>query len=447
MNLNDVANFIIDKPGETFQVNRRLFTDPQLFQLEMKYIYEKVWIYMAHESEIPNAYDYMTGWVGRKPIMISRDQHGELRGFINACTHRGATLCRTKVGNTKKFMCSYHGWVFDTHGNLLAIKGDDRGGYNPAYFSRSHDLQSVRVQSYKGFVFATLNEEAPALPDYLAGAKEYIDLFADQSPEGMEVIPGRSIYRHYGNWKMQAENGVDGYHPDIVHRSYFKIVENRVKALQKGKTVDDKVKAIDFASLMSMPGASYDLGNGHCAIWSDFANWQQRPLYERYEELCARVGEVKARWMCSKVRHVLIYPNVIFLDGNSTQIRAWRPLSENETEVTIRCIAPRGESREARARRIRQYEDFYGASGIATPDDLAEFAACQDGAKGLDSVYQEYDRGIATCIAGPDENALELGLQPTITGTDFTSETLYHGQYRQWHSLIMQGLARDGGLA
>jgi len=102
---------------------------------------------------------------------------------------------------------------------------------------------------------------------------------------------------------------------------------------------------------------------------------------------------------------------------------------------------------DARARRIRQYEDFYGASGIATPDDLAEFAACQDGAKGLDSVYQEYDRGIATCIAGPDENALELGLQPTITGTDFTSETLYHGQYRQWHSLIMQGLARDGGLA
>jgi len=101
MNLNDVANFIIDKPGETFQVNRRLFTDPQIFLLEMKYIYEKVWVYMAHESEIPNAYDYMTAWLGRKPIMISRDQHGELRGFINACTHRGATLCRTKVGNAK----------------------------------------------------------------------------------------------------------------------------------------------------------------------------------------------------------------------------------------------------------------------------------------------------------------------------------------------------------
>ena len=65
MNLNDVANFIIDKPGETFQVNRRLFTDPQLFQLEMKYIYEKVWIYMAHESEIPNAYDYMTACIHR----------------------------------------------------------------------------------------------------------------------------------------------------------------------------------------------------------------------------------------------------------------------------------------------------------------------------------------------------------------------------------------------
>jgi benzoate/toluate 1,2-dioxygenase subunit alpha len=67
------------------------------------------------------------------------------------------------------------------------------------------------------------------------------------------------------------------------------------------------------------------------------------------------------------------------MDQFSSQIRHYRPLAVDETEVTIYCIAPKGESVEARSRRIRQYEDFFNASGMATPDDLEEFRACQIG--------------------------------------------------------------------
>ena len=76
-------------------------------------------------------------------------------------------------------------------------------------------------------------------------------------------------------------------------------------------------------------------------------------------------------------RNLCLYPNVYLMDQFSTQIRHFRPIAPDKTEVTIYCIAPKGESAEARAHRIRQYEDFFNASGMATPDDLEEFRSCQ----------------------------------------------------------------------
>ena len=86
--------------------------------------------------------------------------------------------------------------------------------------------------------------------------------------------------------------------------------------------------------------------------------------------------------MVQRSRNLCLYPNVYLMDQFSSQIRHYRPISVDKTEVTIYCIAPKGESAEARARRIRQYEDFFNASGMATPDDLEEFRACQIGYQG-----------------------------------------------------------------
>src|SRR5262249_13365675 len=116
----DVRAYVVDDPEDgMFTVDRALFSDPELFELEMKYIFEGTWVYLAHESQLPRPHDFYTTSIGRQPVILMRDQAGEIGGFINTCPHRGATVCLTKRGNQKVLTCPYHGWSFNTSGALV----------------------------------------------------------------------------------------------------------------------------------------------------------------------------------------------------------------------------------------------------------------------------------------------------------------------------------------
>src|SRR6202045_1863486 len=138
-----------------YRVARGIFTDPEIFELEMKHIFEGNWIYLAHESQIPNKNDYFTTYMGRQPIFIARNRDGELSAFINACSHRGAMLCRFKRGSRVIFTCPFHGWTFTNSGKLLKVKNPEGAGY-PECFNKngSHDLTKVaRFECYRGPVW------------------------------------------------------------------------------------------------------------------------------------------------------------------------------------------------------------------------------------------------------------------------------------------------------
>jgi benzoate/toluate 1,2-dioxygenase alpha subunit len=153
----------------TFRCRRDIFTDPDLFELEMKHIWEGNWIYLAHESQVPNNNDYITGYIGREPIVISRDRRGELHAFLNACSHRGAMICRQKRGNKSTYTCPFHGWTFNNTGKLLKAKDPQGAGY-PESFNKngSHDLTKVaRFGNYRGFLFGSLNADVLPLEDHL----------------------------------------------------------------------------------------------------------------------------------------------------------------------------------------------------------------------------------------------------------------------------------------
>ncbi|MEC9341306.1 MAG: aromatic ring-hydroxylating dioxygenase subunit alpha [Pseudomonadota bacterium] len=444
MKAEDLKWRVIDKPGETFKVHRSIYTDPEIFELEIQHIYEGNWVYIDHESKLPNSGDYLTTTIGRQPVLITRDEHGELRGFINACSHRGATVCRKARGNAKRFTCQYHGWVYDNHGTLLDIKQRERGGYPADYASRNYNLTPLpHLASHHGFIFASLNPDSAPLLEHLGNTARFIEMFANQSPEGLEVLRGHSVYTHRGNWKMQAENGVDGYHVDIVHASYFRLQAERAKQAAAASSGPNEVKAIQV-DLENTNNGNYDLGNGHVMIWTDVPNFRDRALGMQYDALVERVGELEARWMAARLRQVLIYPNLILFDGISTQLRSWRPISTDETEVYAVCVAPKGEPAAARDRRIRQYEDFYGASGIATPDDLTEFDACQSGYHGKLAEWHDFDRGMARRHIGPDRFADEVGITPAVSANDFADETLYHGEYRYWLQTLCDGIEKSG---
>jgi benzoate/toluate 1,2-dioxygenase alpha subunit len=160
--------------------------------------------------------------MGQQPVFIARNRDGELNAFINACSHRGAMLCRFKRGNRAIYTCPFHGWTFTNSGKLLKVKNPDGAGY-PDCFNNdgSHDLTKIaRFEAYRGFLFGSLNPDVPPLAAHLGEATKIIDLMVDQSPQGLEVLRGSSTYVYDGNWKLQTENGADGYHVTTVHWNY-----------------------------------------------------------------------------------------------------------------------------------------------------------------------------------------------------------------------------------
>ncbi|BAI74265.1 benzoate 1,2-dioxygenase alpha subunit (plasmid) [Azospirillum sp. B510] len=431
-----------DKERGLYRCRRDIFTDPELFELEMTHIFEGNWIYLAHESQIPNRNDYFTTFIGRQPIVIARNKDNELNAFINTCSHRGAMLCRHKRGNKATYTCPFHGWTFNNSGKLLKVKDPDSAGY-PESFNRegSHNLTKVaRFDSYRGFLFGSLNADVVPLVEHLGEAAKIIDMIVDQSPDGLEVLRGSSTYIYDGNWKLQTENGADGYHVTAVHWNYAATTNHRKMA-----AAGDSVRAMDAGSWAKQGGGFYSFENGHLLLWTRWANPEDRPLYERRDELAAQFGAERADWMIGNSRNLCLYPNVYLMDQFSSQIRTYRPLSVDKTEVTIYCIAPKNESAQARARRIRQYEDFFNASGMATPDDLEEFRSCQTGYLAGAAPWNDLSRGAAHWVEGADEAAKAIDLHPLMSGVRTEDEGLFVVQHQHWLDTMRRAAADPSG--
>lgn len=437
-----LANAVVDDPDAgVYRANRQIFTDEEIFELELKHIFEGNWIYLAHESQVANPGDYFTTYIGRQPVVITRDKSGQLTCLINACAHRGAMICRRKTDNRMTLTCPFHGWTFRNDGKLLKVKDPEGAGYPDTFNSGgSHDMtRVVRFEGYRGFLFGSLNADVPPLTEHLGDATKVIDMLVDQSPDGLEVLRGSSTYTYDGNWKVQAENGADGYHVTATHWNYAATTSRRGTGESTNET-----KALDAGSWGKSGGGYWSFPHGHLCLWTWAANPQDRPLWDKLDDLKRQFGAAKADFMVKGSRNLCIYPNVYLMDQFSTQIRHFRPIAPDKTEVTIYCIAPKGESDAARAHRIRQYEDFFNASGMATPDDLEEFRSCQLTFRAKAAPWNDMSRGAEHWLSGPDDVARALGMDGVISaGVKNEDEGLYPVQHGYWLDTMRAALARE----
>ena len=440
MDLNDIRLYVDDRPEDgVFRVHPAVFSSEELFELELKLVFGRTWNFLALESQFPRPNDFVSTWIARTPVLVTRDAKNTMHAFLNACRHKGAAVSRTERGNKRYHVCPYHGWAYDSAGRNVDITDRKAGCYSENFDADGHDLVPLaKVASYKGLVFGSLSPDVPPLEEFLGDLKFFLDLAMEQSPHGMEFVPGRAVYTYDGNWKLQMDNGIDQYHVASTHASFMD-----VQARRQAGAGHQEGRAFDWQKRFLQEGGVFQLKNGHTVIWTHQPEVEKRPIYPAIEEIRKRVGELRAEWIL-RIRSTVVFPNMQIADSQSLLLRTFRPLAVNRTEMRVYCLAPIGEPDTRRSARLRQFEDFFNPAGFATPDDTVIYAECQRGlASPAFPLLQGYSRGITATHAGGNELSEQIGFQPvaSLKGLyDVQAETSFHPPYREWARLMQTGI-------
>ena len=401
------------------RVHSRLYTDPRVFEDEMERVFHRGWVYVGHASEIPSPGDYRLAWIGRYPIIMVRGDDGEVRLLSNRCRHRANTVCQIERGNAKFFRCDYHGWTYRSNGQLASVSYPD--AYDRSFRKEDYGLVSIpRVANYRGFIFGSIAPTGMDLLDYLGKAAAEIDLFVDLSPEGeIDARGGIHKYTYRGNWKLQIENSMDGYHPNFVHKTFFGML----------RRMGVRVPTAHFGG--TSIAVTRDFGHGHVMLDYRECNRTGQPILsvapgaQPYRDaMVARYGAQRADEIISSGgTHLLVFPNLVMI---GIQLRVVRPLSVDQTEVYLYPTLLKGVSDELNQWRLRGHESFFGPAGFGAPDDLEMFERLQMGMRNDLDPWLILARGMSRERRDPDG---------TRVG-HVTDEVTQRGIWREWKRVM-----------
>lgn len=362
---------------EPNRIHRNVYVDEEIFRIEMEKIWGYAWIYIGHDSQIPEAGDFITTDLGLDPVIMVRGDDAKVRVLFNRCAHKGAKVTGRACGHADSFRCPYHGWTYRNSGALRGLPARD--GYADSEVkigNREFGLQEVaQVDSIRGFVFASKSPEAPDLRTFLGETALTLENIADRAPEGaVQCAGGRLRYRHPCNWKMFVENLNDAMHPMVAHGSVGVAARKYLKSLPEGTPYPREAEILfpfgssyEFFDKMGMTGLPYGHGymGGEMSIHTDYADI---PGY--WDAMLKSYGEEKTKKILSSNRHnTIFYPSFTAKDAIQA-IRVVRPRAVNETVIETYHFRLLGAPEEMFQRTILYSRLINSSSGMVGPDDL-----------------------------------------------------------------------------
>jgi benzoate/toluate 1,2-dioxygenase alpha subunit/2,4,5-trichlorophenoxyacetic acid oxygenase 1 len=442
----DLDRLVDDRASDgIFRVDRRVFTEQAIFDLEMEHIFEGTWLYIGLESQIARPHDFVTTYMGRQPVLLMRDARGAIGCFYNTCRHRGAIVCPYRAGNARIHVCRYHGWTYDSAGANVGVAQVKDGQYHPAFAAENHGLKPIaRLESYRGLIFGSLNPDVPSLAEHLGQTRALLDLVVDQSPQGVEYVPGAVAYTYDGNWKLQFENGL-GLLPlrDDTQRVHRRApVPPEVRRDGTPEDLRERRRRRGRRQLCVSVRARADVRGPQAGPRARPAA-RQRSGKARRDPRARRRDE--GQMDAAPAQPDRCSPTLQIVDISAQQLRTWRPLAPEPTEIVSHCLAPIGEGDAARELRIRNYEDFFNPTGLGSSDDNLMYEYVQSGYEALNGgATLGYDRGLGAPVVPGDPFASELGVDAESWAygpITFGDETCFHSGYREWKRLIERGMA------
>jgi phenylpropionate dioxygenase-like ring-hydroxylating dioxygenase large terminal subunit len=407
------ATMVDERPNE-FRVATAAYRGPEVFETEMARVFYRTWIFLCHESELPNPGDFKSTLLGTQPVIVSRDQQGALHAVLNACTHRGATLCREEKGNTRNFICPYHGWAFRPSGELIAIS--DPGRYPPDFDKSSKNLKALpRLATYGGLVFGSFNPDVEDLEVFLGGARQHIDLWNKRTAGSRYRLGAPHRYGFAGNWKFQSENVYDGYHPGFVHRSAFQTIRKFAGSFENR-----------YYGAVRQQGYTRGYPEGHGTLEAGApleSGDVDPPVRQAYQaKLRELYGDDEAAQVLTN-RQFLIFPNLTIFDFN---IRVIQPITHDRTEVYSYPLLIEDAHEQINASRMLDAQTRVGTAGILSADDVDVFAGNQNALKALGAEWVTLSRGLGMEEVHPDGERVGV----------YSDEAPQRAFWRKWRSLM-----------
>lgn len=371
------------RPGEG-RVPAYVLTDPDVYRLEAERVFGRCWLFVAHESEVASPGDYVTRYMGEHPVIAARGEDGAVRVLLNVCRHRGMRVCRADVGNSSHFRCPYHGFTYRNSGQLIGVPLQAEV-YGQRLDKSRLGLVEARVETCDGLVFATWDERAPALGDWLGPMRWYLDLIAGRAE--MEVVGPPQRYTLPTNWKLPAENfASDAYHTMHSHASIPRI----------GLTPSPQ---------WAKSGYQIQAGHGHGAqIGAPSPNFVFAPeLLPEFERRLSRGQLEILKQMGNMPGNV--FPNLSFLvssvtlDGrlvSHTELFQWQPQGPDRVEVLTWLLMEKAAPPAWKDLSRRAFILSFGSAGVLAQDDTEN--------------WTDIARNSRTPVAGRLEFNYEMGL-------------------------------------
>jgi phenylpropionate dioxygenase-like ring-hydroxylating dioxygenase large terminal subunit len=342
-------------------VERKIFSDPDIYQMELERIFARAWNFMCHESQIPNPGDFFLSFIGEESVIATRDRTGKLQVFLNSCRHRGNAVCRADSGNTRSFLCTYHGWTYGLDGKLIGVPGYKELYHEKLDRSQWGLISAAKVESYKGFVFATMDPDAPSLYDYLG---EVGRLGLDLTAERGDLVAVEGVQKNVigCNWKLAVDNVFDFYHA-IAHTSAVMTGYTR----RSVEIVNGPVRVVlgEYGHAIGGPPITPDARKRAEALGDNVEPYRD----ERWRDVERARVALGAAGRDTR-GNPNIFPNLWVASGhNGTQLSLRLPKGPNKTEIWWFTLVDKNLSPQRRAAMIDRANHTFGPAGMLEQDD------------------------------------------------------------------------------
>jgi nitrite reductase/ring-hydroxylating ferredoxin subunit len=417
------------------QISREIFVNDEIYQEELERVFARAWLFVGHESQVPNPGDYFVSSMGEESVLLCRDRAGQVHVFLNSCRHRGMKVCRYDDGNTTVFTCPYHGWSYGTDGRLIGVPYFREAYHSTLDRSKWGLVEVAQLCNYKGAIWATWDPTAPSFREYLGDFRCYLDLSLDSwdgSEGGSEVLAGVQKWLIPCNWKFPAENfSGDSYH-NISHRSVDLVGIGPSGSSRRDLAERQAARRLQicFPERGHQTGV-YVLPPGQPTPPA----YQHSPIVAEYFRECEAVRRRRrGDWGRVTGSPGEIFPNTALHPRQPRTIAVWHPRGTHQTEVWRWYLVDAAAPAEVKAFLRDYYIRYSGPAGLTEQDDMENWNYAHAASRGTIARRHpySYEQGMGHEIEDFEWDGLRLpGWVMDLTEAK-SSEHNLRNLYRRW---------------